>query len=231
LEPLAFTSTITQLAHFCLDQSLLLMGFLYTEYTKLLEATTNKLIRAVLESLEKRWKKCDQDVYIAAVILNPLYKTEPFAKIPQLNFAGIFVLICKLWQWIYGSPPPHEIFTELQEYIANKGLYVNFPAWVESVRCEAEKKASIVEHPDPLRMYEGMQFGGGEKTPLQRLAFQLFSVCTNSVSCEHLFSMFGLVLTCLRSQLRSEAMTALAELRLHLRDEHAKTGQTKHQLQ
>ncbi|KIM55076.1 hypothetical protein SCLCIDRAFT_135388, partial [Scleroderma citrinum Foug A] len=53
--------------------------------------------------------------------------------------------------------------------------------------------------PDPLMMYEGMQYGGGEKTPLQRIAFQLFAICTNSVSCECLFSMFGLILTHLHS--------------------------------
>ncbi|KAI5998190.1 hypothetical protein EDD15DRAFT_2162292, partial [Pisolithus albus] len=235
LEPLAFASTITQMAHFRVDQSLLLMGFLYVEYSKLLEADSEnqlfaameceELIQTVLDSLEKRWKNCDQDVYIAAVVLNPIYKIAPFAKIPQLNLAGIFALICKLWTRFFGSSPPHELFMELQDYLGNKGTYTNFAPWVENVQREAEKK-----HPDPLAMYEGMQYGGGEKTPLQRVAFRLFAICANSVSCERLFSMFGLTLTRLRSRLRSEAMTSLAELRLHLRDEHARSGQAKHRL-
>ncbi|KAI6010645.1 hypothetical protein BKA83DRAFT_25636 [Pisolithus microcarpus] len=218
------------------DQSLLLMGFLYVEYSKLLEADPEnqlfaameceELIQTVLDSLEKHWKNCDQDVYIAAVVLNPIYKIAPFAKIPQLNLAGIFALICKLWTRFFGSSPPHELFTELQDYLGNKGTYTNFAPWVENVQHEAEKK----EHPDPLAMYEGMQYGGGEKTPLQRVAFWLFAICANSVSCEHLFSMFGLTLTHLHSRLRSEAMTSLAELRLHLWDEHARSGQAKHRL-
>lgn len=39
--------------------------------------------------------------------------------------------------------------------------------------------------------------------------------------------MFGLTLTRLRSWLRTQAMTNLAELRMHLRDEHLRKGTTK----
>ncbi|KAI6117332.1 hypothetical protein EDD17DRAFT_1499938, partial [Pisolithus thermaeus] len=167
------------------DQSLLLMGFLYAEYSKLLEADPEnqlfaameceELIQTVLDSLEKHWKNCDQDVYIAAVVLNPVYKTAPFAKISQLNLAGIFALICKLWTRFFGSSPPHELFMELQDYLGNKGTYMNFAAWVENVQHEAEKKVwtftifptsklifqlltinfNQQEHPDPLAMYIG----------------------------------------------------------------------------
>ncbi|KAI6038368.1 hypothetical protein EDC04DRAFT_2604106 [Pisolithus marmoratus] len=178
LEPLAFASTITQLAHFHVDQSLLLMGFPFAEYSKLLigdsenqlfAATEHEeLIQTVLDSLERHWRNCDQDVYISAVVLNPVYKTAPFAKISQLNLAGVFALICKLWTWFFGSSPPYELLTELQDYLGNKGAYVNFSAWVGNVQHEAERKQ---EHPDPLAMYEGMQYGGGEKSPLQRIAF------------------------------------------------------------
>ncbi|KAI6112711.1 hypothetical protein F5141DRAFT_977867, partial [Pisolithus sp. B1] len=201
------------------DQSLLLMGFSYAEYSKLLEADPEnqlfatmeceELIQTVLDSFEKHWKNCDQDVYIAAVVLNPVHKTAPFAKISQLNLAGIFALICKLWTRFFGSSPPHELFMELQDYLGNKGTYMNFAAWVENL---LTINFNQQEHPDPLAMYEGMQYGGGEKTPLQRVAFWLFAICANSVSCECLFSMFGLTLTHLHSQLCSEVMTSLAEL-------------------
>lgn len=39
--------------------------------------------------------------------------------------------------------------------------------------------------------------------------------------------MFGITLTRLRSRLRPQAMTDLAELRMHLRDEHLKAGSVK----
>jgi hypothetical protein len=71
-------------------------------------------------------------------------------------------------------------------------------------------------------MYEGMAFGS-VITPLCQLARRILSICANSASCERLFSMFGLILTRLRSRLWGKAMTDLAELRLHLRDEHVQS--------
>ena len=68
----------------------------------------------------------------------------PFAKISQLNLAGVFALMRKLWMCFFGSLPPHEIFMELQVYLNNKGAYANFAPWVENVQREAEKKVSTV---------------------------------------------------------------------------------------
>ena len=79
-------------------------------------------------------------------------------------------------------------------------------------------------------MYEGVAFGN-EVTPLCKLARRLLSICANSASCKRLFSMFGLILTRLRSPLRTKAMADLAELRLHLRDEHLRQGLVKARLQ
>ncbi|KAJ8595559.1 hypothetical protein M405DRAFT_857247 [Rhizopogon salebrosus TDB-379] len=62
------------------------------------------------------------------------------------------------------------------------------------------------------------------------LAQRIFSVCANSASCERLFSLFGLILTKLRSPLALEKMLDLAELRLHLRDEYMRRGSVKDRL-
>jgi hypothetical protein len=67
----------------------------------------------------------------------------------------------------------------------------------------------------------------GEPTPLQKLAKLFFAVCANSASCERLFSLLGIIR---RSQLRSKAMTELAELLMHLRDENHKQGTPKERL-
>lgn len=79
-------------------------------------------------------------------------------------------------------------------------------------------------------MYDGMRFGDAEPTPFQKLARRILSICANSASCERLFSMFGIILTRLRSRLRAEALTNLAELRMHLRDEHIRNGTAKDRL-
>ncbi|OAX31908.1 hypothetical protein K503DRAFT_777183, partial [Rhizopogon vinicolor AM-OR11-026] len=61
-------------------------------------------------------------------------------------------------------------------------------------------------------------------------AFRIFSICANSASCERLFSLFGLILSKLRSCLVFEKMLDLAELRLHLRDEYMLRGSIKDRL-
>ncbi|OAX42879.1 hypothetical protein K503DRAFT_823873 [Rhizopogon vinicolor AM-OR11-026] len=83
------------------------------------------------------------------------------------------------------------------------------------------------ERPDPLRMYEGIRFQNRPLSPLQMLAQRIFSICANFASCERLFSLFGLILTKLRSRLALEKMLDLAELRLHLRDEYMWRGSAK----
>ncbi|KAF8488358.1 hypothetical protein F5888DRAFT_1623130, partial [Russula emetica] len=68
------------------------------------------------------------------------------------------------------------------------------------------------------------------RTPLQTLACRIFTICANSASVERLFSLFGQILTKLRSRLRNEAMVMLAELKLHIRDEYKQNDLAKARL-
>jgi hAT family C-terminal dimerisation region len=224
----------------------MVFGLLFREYTIMLSNTNSHTepLQAILNSIEKRWAKCDQDVFIAALILNPLFKLSPFARFSRFNNAGVFVLLSQLWTRFYHSPPPDEIFTELLDYLADAGTFQTFPTWCAQIERNAETRVSFhISHvmslhylqmdqgepADPLKMYEGMAFSSAI-TPLCRLARRILSICANSASCERLFSAFELILTRLRSRLRGKAMTDLAELRLHLCDEHIRNGTAKTRL-
>lgn len=52
------------------------------------------------------------------------------------------------------------------------------------------------------------------------LAKRLFSAGTNSASCKRLFSAFGNLLTKLRNRLTMPNMQNLADLTMHIKDEH-----------
>ena len=70
-----------------------------------------------------------------------------------------------------------------------------------------------------------------ENSPaLVKLAKRIFSIVPNSASCERLFSSFGNILTKLRNRLGTETLVSLAELRLHLRDEHLRLGVVQNRL-
>jgi hypothetical protein len=78
-------------------------------------------------------------------------------------------------------------------------------------------------------LYDQFCFLGREPPPFIRLAKRILSISANSASCERLFSVFGNILTKLRNRLGINNMVMLAELKMHIRDEHAHK-QTKKRL-
>jgi hypothetical protein len=80
--------------------------------------------------------------------------------------------------------------------------------------------------PDPIVLYNDFCHPGQDPPPFIQLAKRLLSVSANSASCERLFSVFSNILTKLRNRLGMENMNMLAELKMHVRDEHSRK-QTK----
>ena len=84
---------------------------------------------------------------------------------------------------------------------------------------------------DPFRAWKSFGYAkNSTERPLERLAYRLLSVCANSASCERLFSTFGLILTKLRSRMGNKLLLSLAELKLHIRDEHCCSREVKERL-
>ena len=136
---------MTQTAHCRLDQVLLTFGLLYHEYMCLLkeDPTHEGAVHAIIDSLGKRWSKCDQDIFIAALVMNPQHKTAPLAKIATFNNAAILTLLNRLWLRFYQAPAPASLFPEFMEYMGNTGVYENFPVWVASIINDAEAKVCV----------------------------------------------------------------------------------------
>ena len=59
-----------------------------------------------------------------------------------------------------------------------------------------------------------------DTSPFIIFARRLLSVSANSASCERLFSIFGNILTKLRNRTGNTVLTDLAEVKMHIRDEH-----------
>lgn len=73
---------------------------------------------------------------------------------------------------------------------------------------------------DPLEVYRDLSFASEPHSPFRRLAARLLSVCANSATCERLFSVFGNTLTKLRNRMGVSTLSSIAELKMHIRDEH-----------
>jgi hypothetical protein len=105
---------------------------------------------AVLASLEKRWANSDQDVSIAAVVLNPTYVCKPFSDHYAFTKIGLQMLLGRLWrrfnQKTTRDPLPDRFMLEAAQFFEGVGIYDRKEEMVDTtreqkVRCYISKKS------------------------------------------------------------------------------------------
>jgi hypothetical protein len=144
LEPLAIAANITQ-ASFChFDTVLLTFGFLLMQYWQMTDDEDLDAAAAMMESIERCWAVANQQIFIAAVIVNLFYQGRPFAQLYFLNNAGIYALLGHLWTCFYQTQAPQEFHTELTEYLTHLGRYVSLGSHCGRESAEAQAKVSNI---------------------------------------------------------------------------------------
>lgn len=133
LEPLAVAANITQSTFCRIDEVLLTFGALTMEYKDLRDNRDGDEVacNAILNSLERRWANTDQDVFVAAVILNPFFKHTPFKPLPRFQPANIYNLFVVLWNRFFpGQPAPVTLYGNVLDYLRERGDFVTLNASV-----------------------------------------------------------------------------------------------------
>lgn len=82
------------------------------------------------------------------------------------------------------------------------------------------------EDPDPIKLLLQFNFANAPDTPFLAFAKRILSISANSASCERLFSLFGNILTKLRNRLNTHHVADIAEICMHIRDEHLENKST-----
>jgi hypothetical protein len=123
LEPLAIAANITQAAHCRLDTVLLTFGSLVARYRAMTGPEDATAHTAILNSLEKRWLAADQEVFIATVIVNPIFQASPFAPGTRFIVARIKTLLSSLYTRFFKSDPPNAFYEEVHDYLTKTGRY------------------------------------------------------------------------------------------------------------
>lgn len=102
-----------------------MFGLLVMKYNNLKSQEPDDIAvcNAILNSLEMRWANADQDVFIAAVLLNPVHKAAPFVKSAKFTAAAIYSLFSRLWTCFYNESIPATFFQELADYFEESGQY------------------------------------------------------------------------------------------------------------
>ena len=144
LEPLAVAANVTQSAFCRLDEVLLTFGALTMQYKDLRANKNGDLVvcDAILHSLEKRWSNADQDVFIAAVILNPFFKHRPFKPLHRFRPASIYQLFLKLWTRFFPeeAAPIATLYENVIDYMKETGDFVALSSSVMACLDMSERK-------------------------------------------------------------------------------------------
>lgn len=123
LEPLARAANITQSDSARLDVVLVTLANLY-HYFSSTDGLVADAARAVRESLERRWAKADQDIFLLALVLNPYIRTTCFAQGSPFRMPGkIRQLAEAAFERFYGTPPGMDFGNELVNYLSKKGAW------------------------------------------------------------------------------------------------------------
>ncbi|KAF8152004.1 hypothetical protein BJ912DRAFT_1027651 [Pholiota molesta] len=221
LEPLAITANVVQ-ASFCrIDQVLLTFGYLVERYRSPLMDNDITSRDAILDSIEKRWAKTDQQVFICSVLLNPFYGLAPFASLHIFSRANIQILCEFLFQRFYKKEAPYKFGLDIYQYLDGTGE--TFKQLKSQVDWELKAAENQKHQPDPLAVYAAIATPGkSDESGFFPFVRRLLSVSANSASCECLFS--------LRNKLGDKTLIDLTEVKMHIHDEHIGNKVSKQRL-
>ncbi|KAL1739125.1 ribonuclease H-like domain-containing protein [Schizophyllum fasciatum] len=231
LQPLAIAANVTQSDHARLDTVLLTLANLYRVFSD--SSLDPSICAAVQKSLEKRWKKIDQDIFILAVIFNPYIRTACFASTSPFCRPGrIRQLVTKCYKRIFNTTlePNIEFTTALTDYLNGVGSW----SWESMDLAGHKARARRQERPLNLitiwREWDSIQNAPGATSPatptvgpgiippngvsgMARLAMTLLSVVPNSALVERIFSLFGIIHSKHRNRQSPEKVRKAALLR------------------
>ena len=161
LEHLALATNITQLSNVHFYQVLIIFGLLYKECQALLaednSLKTHYLVQCIIDSIEKHWVKLEQEAFIVALFLNPVYKLGPFTDVDFTTLAGILHLLKKLYVRFFGEltvAKDQQMYDELQDYLHDTGHFKGLAVLVKDMCAAAQAQG---HHLDPLPMWARTQ--------------------------------------------------------------------------
>lgn len=140
LEPLAIAANVTQ-GSFCrLDQVALTFASLGVQYSNDKMAKDLTSCNAILASLEKRWKKADQEVFLAAIMVNPFYQMAPFKPLARFMQANVVAMLTRVYCQLFWDNPPAEFGEHIVNFFDKKGYFRNLTMQITDALSVAVKK-------------------------------------------------------------------------------------------
>ncbi|KDQ11883.1 hypothetical protein BOTBODRAFT_113788, partial [Botryobasidium botryosum FD-172 SS1] len=226
LQPLAVASLATQGINTRPDIVLLVFGKLFKTYSNILQHdkvdNTAHPVSAILKSLELRWSKADQELFICTLYLNPLVSSRIFNgnTIPPLAIWGMCASSAKLYKRVFHAEVLPEYFaTEIRDYHYHRGAFSD-EFW------NSDFLAALYAEQVFLILFQFWLIWKAhyQQNPITKLAVLILSFVCNSAGCERLFSTKGDIHTKKRNCLGPQKVRDTAVVKMDIRREHAQQG-------
>jgi hypothetical protein len=139
-----------------MDQVLLTFGFLVMKYRDEKMNQDDICHDTIIKSIELRWSKSDQEVFISMVLVNLFYHTTPFASLLIFSKAYICVLFIKLYNRFFSAQLPTEFIEDTYNFLDGKGMFQGLD---DQVKFELETALNKVRFKF-ANLYTGMTKSG-----------------------------------------------------------------------
>jgi len=104
---------------------------------------------AIIESIKAQWATADQEIFVAAIILNPFYQSTPFTALQFLTNARIHSILGRLWQHFFEEEPPVKFHQQINGYLHGTNLFCELKS-----ACGIAQVAANREVPNPASGYK-----------------------------------------------------------------------------
>ncbi|KAK7042800.1 ribonuclease H-like domain-containing protein [Favolaschia claudopus] len=221
IEPICFGTNLGQQDSCRADKVILSLAGLYLHYIDHPEPEVSK---ALVARIEKRWKDCDQPLFLVALILNPFEGLTRFGPLANFDHFKATALVTELYRRINSYPGNDDtaqqrvqneqrLTQSMFEYLSSTGP---FQGW-ESAREEFERSCGR----DPIRVWTALERSAGELAPF---AITILKVVVNQAGCERVFSDVGNMQSPRRSRLQLQKLDKMAKIGASIKADHIAQG-------
>ncbi|KAJ7751786.1 ribonuclease H-like domain-containing protein [Mycena maculata] len=225
IEPICYGTNINQKDSTRADQVLLsLVGM----FLRMADHPEPDVAAGMTARLEKRWKDCDQPLFLLALILNPFEQLSCFGPDAGLNHFNCLDLLVSMYQRMKSRPDNKD--TDAQRKAKEERLSAAFLKYLSGTGTFAAWKGSedLFEKRmgrDPIAVWVALSTP--EIAELADFAIMILKIVVNQAGCEQVFSDLKVKQTQRRNRLKLEKLDKMTKIGADLKTDHQERGLIK----
>ncbi|KZP23372.1 hypothetical protein FIBSPDRAFT_737740 [Athelia psychrophila] len=223
IEPICYGTNINQKDSTRLDQILLTLAGMYLHFSEHPEA---EVAAAMKKRLEKRWKDCDQQIFLLALVLNPFEGLSRFGDSAGLNHIKLNGMVLRLYRRLQSRPDNLDgPEVRAQKERAVTGAFLHFLAMTGPFASWRDEEDDFPVQ-DPTVVWTAFQ-SIPEVAELGGFVLILLKVVANQAGVERIFSDLKVKQTHRRARLGLPKLSKMTKIGADIKAKHQALGLAK----